>query len=426
MADYNSSLPVRTQTNGDIVAQLCDSTTVSQKLSINAAGQALVLDGSDGSVAGGTAASYSSLVGGQYNTALPTLTALQQAALQLDSSGRLIIAPLTSGSTVTVNQGTSPWITQDVADGSVSGGTAGTFSQLAGGIYNSAPPTLTNGQQASLQFTASGQLITTASVVFPYDQNYGIVGANTLRTAAQIGNATGAADFNAGSSGAQTLRAAVNIYNNGTALDYNFGTVGANSLRIASQIGNSTGAADFNAGATSAQTLRVVANQGDANATPWNQNISQIAGAAPSASNALPVQVSLGSSFISSSNPLPVSVGVPVAGTARNYYITSVAVAVGATQTQSTTVAGATGFYLQQIYVSGSGKFKAVIQAETGVATNVFNILFVTFNSTATPYGLINVPNTPLVVTGARIQVLMTNNDLAAADLYSTVSGIEI
>jgi hypothetical protein len=38
------------------------------------------------------------------------------------------------------------------------------------------------------------------------DHNYGAVGASTLRTAAQIGNATGAADFNAGTTSAQTLR----------------------------------------------------------------------------------------------------------------------------------------------------------------------------------------------------------------------------
>ena len=38
------------------------------------------------------------------------------------------------------------------------------------------------------------------------DTNYGTVGANTLRTAAQIGNATGAADFGSGATTAQTLR----------------------------------------------------------------------------------------------------------------------------------------------------------------------------------------------------------------------------
>jgi hypothetical protein len=40
------------------------------------------------------------------------------------------------------------------------------------------------------------------------DTNYGTVGANTLRTASQIGSATGAADFNVGTIGTQTLRTA--------------------------------------------------------------------------------------------------------------------------------------------------------------------------------------------------------------------------
>lgn len=39
-----------------------------------------------------------------------------------------------------------------------------------------------------------------------YDQNYGTVGATTLRTAAQIGNATGAAAFGSGTVSTQTLR----------------------------------------------------------------------------------------------------------------------------------------------------------------------------------------------------------------------------
>jgi hypothetical protein len=51
------------------------------------------------------------------------------------------------------------------------------------------------------------------------DTNYGTVGASTLRTAAQIGNATGAASFGAGATGAQTLRTASNLYDGaGTAL----------------------------------------------------------------------------------------------------------------------------------------------------------------------------------------------------------------
>jgi len=67
----------------------------------------LTTDTADGPVTPGTAATKSQLIGGQFNTALPTLTNTQQSAIQLDSSGRLIISPLASTSTVTANQGTA-------------------------------------------------------------------------------------------------------------------------------------------------------------------------------------------------------------------------------------------------------------------------------------------------------------------------------
>jgi len=44
------------------------------------------------------------------------------------------------------------------------------------------------------------------STTLSNDTNFGVVGANTLRTGAQIGNATGAASFGAGNVGAQVLR----------------------------------------------------------------------------------------------------------------------------------------------------------------------------------------------------------------------------
>lgn len=44
------------------------------------------------------------------------------------------------------------------SQGSVTGGTAGTQSTLAGGIYNSSPPTLSSGQQVGVQLDANGNL----------------------------------------------------------------------------------------------------------------------------------------------------------------------------------------------------------------------------------------------------------------------------
>lgn len=66
-------------------------------------------------------------------------------------------------STFAVTQSTTPWITKDLADGSVTGGTAGSFSLLSGGIFNTSLPTLTNGQQAAFQFNSSAELITVAA-----------------------------------------------------------------------------------------------------------------------------------------------------------------------------------------------------------------------------------------------------------------------
>lgn len=59
-----------------------------------------LIDNIIGPVTAGTAAVASALIGGQFNTSLPTLTNSEQAALQTDSSARLIIAPLTNTSIV--------------------------------------------------------------------------------------------------------------------------------------------------------------------------------------------------------------------------------------------------------------------------------------------------------------------------------------
>ncbi len=72
-------------------------------VSADANGNMLVKDYSDGPVTPGTVASASALIGGQFNTTLPTLTTGQQSAIQLDSSGRQIISPLTTASVIKVD-----------------------------------------------------------------------------------------------------------------------------------------------------------------------------------------------------------------------------------------------------------------------------------------------------------------------------------
>lgn len=64
----------------------------------------------------------------------------------------------------------------------------------------------------------------------------------------------------------------VGVTNLPTTVDTGFGAVGASTLRTAAEVGNATGAADFNNGATGAQTLRTAANLaiGGANVSPTN------------------------------------------------------------------------------------------------------------------------------------------------------------
>lgn len=67
-----------------------------------------LIDNPVGSVAAGTAGTSSYLTGGIFNTTLPTLTNGQQAAVQLDSSGRLIVVGvLTTKSDLTPGSPTS-------------------------------------------------------------------------------------------------------------------------------------------------------------------------------------------------------------------------------------------------------------------------------------------------------------------------------
>lgn len=94
-------------------------------------------DQSDGPVTPGAVASFSQLIGGQFNTSFPTLTNTQQTAIQLDSSGRLIISPTTT-------------LTVGVADKTTF--TYGTTTELViGGVFQDTSPTLTAGQSGAIR-----------------------------------------------------------------------------------------------------------------------------------------------------------------------------------------------------------------------------------------------------------------------------------
>lgn len=160
----------------------------------------------------------------------------------------------------------------------------------------------------------------------------------------------------------------------------------------------------------------VTANQGTANATPWNENIAQIAGAVPSATNALPTQIATAGAFVSNTNPLPVTVTSSAAGTAIQDYHTSASLAAAASVTFTYTVVAAHTFNLQRVWASASGKIKVVVQL--GAST-----IFAGFNSTATPNIDITVTSPPTIAAAGTVNVIITNDDVAAMDVYATIEG---
>lgn len=125
------------------------STAANQSTEITALGTVNTnLTNVTGTKAAGTAAANSILNGCVYNTSLPTLTNGQQAAAQCDSSGRPLVTVSGAGDASAANQ--------TVVQAVIGAATAPTKMAVAGGVYNSTPLTVTNGQSAALQLDANG------------------------------------------------------------------------------------------------------------------------------------------------------------------------------------------------------------------------------------------------------------------------------
>ena len=103
------------------------SGNITYPVNADSSGNLFVKTTSAGPVTPGTVANASSLIGGQFNISLPTLTNGQQSAIQLDSSGRLIISPIAGGA-------------------------------LAGGAVTTNPPTYVTGTTDPLSLTIDGDL----------------------------------------------------------------------------------------------------------------------------------------------------------------------------------------------------------------------------------------------------------------------------
>lgn len=105
--------------------------------------------------------------------------------------------------TQSVTQGTSPWVVSQSGTWNI--GTLSTITNVVHIDDNGGSITV-DGTVTANQGTSPWVISGTVTTSLSNDTNYGTVGANTLRSAAQIGNATGSALFGAGTTTAQVLR----------------------------------------------------------------------------------------------------------------------------------------------------------------------------------------------------------------------------
>jgi hypothetical protein len=359
MSDFNSSLPVRTQSAGDVIAKISDATTPSQQLAVDVTGKITVkIDDASGS-------GLTSQVNG---TQQALDVGINVSGVQID--------PRNQGSAAATHA--SPW-----------------WVRLTDGTNDSS-------------LLATGELKVSVTQLLTEDHNYGAVGASTLRVAAQIGNATGAASFGGGATSAQTLRTSANLSDGaGTALT-------SSLVNSKQRLDVGLAAEGVTGAAVPFDSVQIGGSDGTDLRT-WSMFSSGI--------GKVGIFDSLGNAF-SISNPLPVTVDT-VIGSSVNDFKDASSIAASSSDNHDYTVTAGKTLTLDQIESAASGKAKMQVQIETGVATGVFNAKFTQFNSTATPSMSVKLSDPIQVAAGVRVRIVMTNLDVNAMDLYSTVSGTE-
>lgn len=429
MADFNSSLPVRTETAGDLDIFISDATTPTQKLKVNA-------DGSiDTNFASGSAVEITDGVdtlavnGDGSINAVVTATDLDIRDLSASqdnvaiSDGTDTLAIEADGS-INVNAafaaGTKVQLTDGVDDALVSAaGELQTKDDGAIALLTTIDADTSNLDVALSTRASEATLSTVAGDTTSIDGK--LVDGNDIGDVT-INNAAGAS--------------AVNIQDGGNSITIDDGgaslTVDAADLDIR----------DLTSVSDSVEVLQ--STHDDLNA---NANL-QVGDADVANGNPVPMSDAGGSLTVDAvdldirdlsdatdsvsigdgTDTLAVntdgSINVKISdrsGVEQLDYDTAAAVASAATSNHDYTTTGA--FRLEQVHITASSRMKAEIQIETAAASGVFNTAAVLFTSESDLNADWTPQSPPLVASGARVRVIRTNRDNQAQDLYSTITG---
>ncbi len=160
--------------------------------------------------------------------------------------------------TVTATQGTSPWVTSVSNFPATVAVTQSTSPWVVSGSVTTSPNVNVHDGSGNSISSTSGSLNVDVTNTIPVSQS----GTWNIGTVTTITNPVAVTQ----STSPWVVSGTVSTSNFPTTVDINYGVVGANTIRTAAEIGNATGAANFNSGATGAQTLRTVTNLNDGSA----------------------------------------------------------------------------------------------------------------------------------------------------------------
>lgn len=376
MADYNSSLPIRTENAGDAIVKVADATTPSQQLKVE----------SDGSINVNAAFAPGTQV--TITDGTDTLEVNNDGSLNaVVSATDLDIRDLSAAQdNVAISDGTDTLAVN--ADGSINITDNGGSITVDGSVTVSAT-------DLDIRDLSSAQ--DSVEVLQTTHDNLNL-NANLQVGDADVANGNPVPISDAG--GSLTVDGSVTV----SATDLDIRDLSAAQDNVAISDGTDTLAVNADG------SINSVVSATDLDIRDLSASTDSVAAN---------IRDEAGVAF-SNTNPLPVSV-VDVEGTEVNDYNTVASVAAGATSNHDYTAAGA--FKLRTIWASASSKLKIEVQIETAAASGVFNTVFVAFNSTAAPNIEIPIKDAISVVSGARVRVIRTNRDNQAQDVYSTISG---
>lgn len=377
MADFNSSLPVRTENAGDVIAKISDATITSQQLKVNA-------DGSIDTNVSATDLDIRDLSHTQDSVKVGDGTDF----LAVNADGSINITD--NGGSLTVDATDLDIRDLDSAQDSVEVLQATHDNLNLNANLQVGDADVANGNPVPVS-DAGGSLTVDATDLDIRDLSH-------TQDSVKIGDGT---DFLA-------VNADGSINSVVTATDLDIRDLDAAQDNIA--ISDGTDTLEINA-------------DGSLNAvvTATDLDIRDLSHSQDS------VKIGDGTDFlaVNTDGSINVVVSNDVQGTEVCSYQTSAAVAGGASVNFDYTVTAATTLIIDQAWASGSGKIKVELKVETSAGSGTYNTKFVGFNSTSNPNIEISVSRYLKQVAGAKVRITITNRDNQAQDVYATLTGSE-